>query len=147
MLLAENLQTQKTWNDPQPLAVAPLEGLTGLLWFPSQPVDSRNKPIGFDRLPTDFPKNASGDFDFAAPTAPHYALPSSLHPFIFNAAFCDGSVRCIDSSIDYRVYALSMTPNGKKAKEPSIPPSPLTEDHSTNYRRWIATPLQQSDFE
>jgi prepilin-type N-terminal cleavage/methylation domain-containing protein/prepilin-type processing-associated H-X9-DG protein len=147
LLMAENEQTQKTWNEPQPLTIAPLEGLSGILWFPSQPVDSRNKPIGFDRSPTDFPKTASGDFDFAAPTAPHYALPSSQHPGLFNAAFCDGSVRCIDSTIAYRIYALAMTPNGKEAREPSIPPSPLTEEHSPEYRGWITKPLQPSDFE
>jgi len=152
LLMAENLQTQQTWNEPQPLnsssgIAAPLEGLTGLLWFPTQPTDRHNQPIGFERSWSDFPKTATGDYDFPAPTAPHYALPSSEHPEIFNAAFCDGSVRCISKAIDYRVYALTMTPHGQEAKEPSAPPSPLTKDQVPNYSHWMATPLEATDLQ
>ncbi len=48
------------------------------------------------------------------------ARPSSGHPGVVNVAFCDGHVRCVDATIDYRVYAQLMTPCGDNAAYPGL---------------------------
>lgn len=54
------------------------------------------------------------------------ARPSSSHNGGFNAAFCDASVKLVKTEIDYNVYCLLITPNGKKTVEPgTTTPSPL----------------------
>ena len=44
-------------------------------------------------------------------TAPR---PYSYHTGIFNMAFCDGRVEQINLSINARIYASQMTPNGQR---------------------------------
>jgi hypothetical protein len=46
-----------------------------------------------------------------------WARPSSYHPDIVLAAFCDGRVRKISDTISYGVFQALCTPNGKKAGE------------------------------
>jgi hypothetical protein len=40
--------------------------------------------------------------------------PSSLHPGIVTASFCDGRVRTLNESMDQSVYARLMTPRGSR---------------------------------
>jgi prepilin-type N-terminal cleavage/methylation domain-containing protein len=46
------------------------------------------------------------------------AIPSSLHPGGFSIVMCDGRTDFISESIDYQVYCLLMSSNGKKTKTP-----------------------------
>jgi prepilin-type processing-associated H-X9-DG protein len=43
------------------------------------------------------------------------ARPSSYHPGLLIATFCDGHVRTLDEGIDYRVYQHLMTPDSAAA--------------------------------
>lgn len=45
----------------------------------------------------------------------NFARPSSFHSGVVVAAFCDGSVRSLNETVDYLVYCLLMTPNGRQA--------------------------------
>jgi prepilin-type processing-associated H-X9-DG protein len=51
------------------------------------------------------------------PTAA-FARPSSYHRDGVNMAFCDGKVRFVSDSMDYYVYCLLMSSNGKQVKMP-----------------------------
>jgi hypothetical protein len=42
------------------------------------------------------------------------ARPSSNHPGVVVAVFCDGHSRTLRSEIDYGVYCLLMSPNGRQ---------------------------------
>ena len=46
------------------------------------------------------------------------ARPSSLHPSGFVVVFCDGHTDFLSESMDYQVYCLLMSSNGKKTKTP-----------------------------
>lgn len=48
-------------------------------------------------------------------TTAGWARPSSYHPDIVLAAFCDGRVRKLSDTISYGVFQALCTPNGKKA--------------------------------
>ena len=53
------------------------------------------------------------------------ARPSSNHTGGVNVAFCDGHVRFVRDTMEYRVYCALMTPNGAMAVEPGTTiPSP-----------------------
>jgi prepilin-type processing-associated H-X9-DG protein len=51
-----------------------------------------------------------------------FARPSSFHPGLVNAAFCDGHTRTISQDIDYLVFCLLMTPRGSDAQQPGATP-------------------------
>ncbi len=46
-----------------------------------------------------------------------YARPSSYHPDVVLAAFCDGRVRKLSETISYGVFQALCTPNGKRAAQ------------------------------
>jgi prepilin-type processing-associated H-X9-DG protein len=82
--------------------------------------DMAEHEVGFVWHPQGAPAEGSPgapDFDVAKYQP---ARPSSGHPGVFNAAFCDGHARPIDADIDYRVYAQLMTPRGGKAAYPGL---------------------------
>jgi len=59
-----------------------------------------------------------GDGSLAASDS--QARPSSRHPGGAVAAFVDGNVRFLNDGMEYQVYALLMTSNGRKAKQPGV---------------------------
>ena len=75
-----------------------------------------------------------------------YARPSSGHPGLVVATFCDGSVKTLSNEVEPRVYALLMTPKGAAAKEPFT--GTLTRDPSISptYQTWLNTPLSDDDI-
>jgi prepilin-type N-terminal cleavage/methylation domain-containing protein/prepilin-type processing-associated H-X9-DG protein len=97
---------------------APLEQHSQMLWFTEDP----NTFAGFIGLN----KNLR---EFGSPPAPvtnavvdgniRFARPSSDHPNGFNVLMADGTVRYMQDTIDYRIYAVLMTSNGAKAADPS----------------------------
>jgi prepilin-type N-terminal cleavage/methylation domain-containing protein len=76
-----------------------------------------------------------------------FARPSSEHPEIFIAAFCEGNARELRESIDYRVYQQLMTPDGLKAALPGAPNDPLEKRwQNTGKPRFMVPPLKDSDY-
>ncbi len=56
---------------------------------------------------------------------PAHARPASYHPGLVIATFCDGHTRKISETIDYQVYCLLMSSNGRKTRAPATQtPSP-----------------------
>ncbi len=49
---------------------------------------------------------------------PPHARPASNHPGLVIITFCDGRTQKINETIDYGVYCLMMTSNGRKARTP-----------------------------
>jgi prepilin-type N-terminal cleavage/methylation domain-containing protein/prepilin-type processing-associated H-X9-DG protein len=47
-----------------------------------------------------------------------FARPSSFHSGGVNVAFCDARVKFVSDSIDYYVYCLMMSTNGKRVRQP-----------------------------
>jgi prepilin-type N-terminal cleavage/methylation domain-containing protein/prepilin-type processing-associated H-X9-DG protein len=106
LLMSENLDAMggmagKNWNLSP--GSPPVESMTGLVWFPTA-----SPTVGLNKLGGQGP--AAGDINYGRPSSPHGGG--------FNAAFCDGSTRFLSEDIEYRVYALIMTPAGAKAKDP-----------------------------
>jgi prepilin-type N-terminal cleavage/methylation domain-containing protein/prepilin-type processing-associated H-X9-DG protein len=139
LMLSENLNTisginsSLAWCAPVP---ALHEGLTGIVWF-ALTTGSPSPQVPLNRDADKFPGFGAG--------AINYARPSSDHPQGFQAAFCDGSVRLLNDDIDYRVYALVMTPRGTQSKTPGAT-TLTTAEPSTIYGQWIATPLSDADL-
>jgi prepilin-type processing-associated H-X9-DG protein len=48
--------------------------------------------------------------------------PASYHMFGVNVAMCDGSARFVHSTVDYQVWCLLMTPDGKNCNTPGFAP-------------------------
>ena len=70
--------------------------------------------------------NLNADDPALPATSPNRARPSSEHPGGFNVAMCGGSVRRMNEEMQYKVYALLMTPRGTRAQNPdgnTCPPS------------------------
>ncbi len=59
--------------------------------------------------------------------------PSSRHSGGFSIAFCDGHVSFVSTQISYRVYAQSMTPNGRGARPPGYTNQPTSGGPETNW--------------
>ena len=104
IMIAEN-------SAPLDCRYAETEQEAQVLWFPEDPTTP-----GFVNLNENLRVNRA---DFQAD--PRYGRPSSWHPGGFHVAYCDGSVRFTSDGIDYRLYALLMTSNGKRAEDPANP--------------------------
>jgi prepilin-type N-terminal cleavage/methylation domain-containing protein/prepilin-type processing-associated H-X9-DG protein len=102
IMMSENVNAQR-WT------VAPAEQHSQILWFPEDP----NSFAGFVGLNRDR-KITSTVFD----TNIRYARPASNHPGGFQVAMCDGSVRFMNETTNYRVYAVLMTSWGARANDP-----------------------------
>jgi prepilin-type N-terminal cleavage/methylation domain-containing protein len=74
-----------------------------------------------------------------------FARPSSEHPEIFVAAFCEGNARDIRESIDFRVYQQLMTPDGLKAAYAESPNQHF-ERVLPPAQRFMNPPLNASDY-
>jgi prepilin-type N-terminal cleavage/methylation domain-containing protein len=110
ILIAENVNLQ-SWLQ------APLEQHSQVLWFSDVP----GLPAGFiglnqarDRLPSDVDNNVC------------FGRPSSDHPNGFNILLADNSVHFMQDTVDYAIYAVLMTSNGRKAADPQEPLSVQT---------------------
>jgi prepilin-type processing-associated H-X9-DG protein len=104
LMLSETMNAQ-CW------LVAPLQQHSQMLWFPEDPQTF----AGFIGLNQD-EKATVADVDSDI----RYARPSSGHPNGFNVLMADNSVRFMQDTVDYRIYAVLMTSNGRKAADPNL---------------------------
>ncbi len=65
-------------------------------------------------------ENAGGIDSDTAANAPSYARPSSRHPGVVVASFCDGHSTTLNNEIDYLVYCQLMSPRGKQAQPAGV---------------------------
>jgi len=83
--------------------------------------------------------NSNRDFMLSATglvsTSYTYARPSSNHPGGVNAVFCDGHLKFLSESIDYVVYQLLMTPDGRNARTPRN----ATPNLNAAFYSWLLT--------
>ncbi|MCA9259666.1 MAG: DUF1559 domain-containing protein [Planctomycetales bacterium] len=98
---------------------------------PLQPSSNLFVPIGQD--------DANGNY---ASYGSAYMRPSSQHSTIFIAAFCDGSTRKIDNSIEYRVYQQLMTTDGLNAAVVGNPNTFIEKPTKT----FMTTPLSDGEY-
>lgn len=88
----------------------------GIVWDPTAAaVPGRltlPSPFGLDTYDGAVNNDGINDDFTAAPGT--RSRPSSNHPGIVNAAFCDGRVTSINENIDEAVYARLLTPNGQR---------------------------------
>jgi prepilin-type N-terminal cleavage/methylation domain-containing protein/prepilin-type processing-associated H-X9-DG protein len=112
------------------------EWMEGLLWYPFDPATPAVNSVSINQEVE--PITISSNLK---------ARPSSSHPGGVVAAFCDGSVRFLSNDIEYRVYALTMTPAGTKARETGAAGTLTT--YPTSWLNAAATaliPLNDSDL-
>lgn len=138
LLLAENIDSGN-WG-----AVDRMETDLGMFWWPE--VDTSATP------PTALPpqpkyvdlsiaglNQATGMIDSLQldnPDRQYFGRPSSHHPGGVVATFCDGHVEFLSDEIDYLIYCLLMTPDGRRAIDPAtgrpvhelFRTTPLTDD-------------------
>jgi prepilin-type N-terminal cleavage/methylation domain-containing protein/prepilin-type processing-associated H-X9-DG protein len=106
ILLSETVNAQ-SW------LTAPREQHAEILWFADY-VPGTPPPAGFIGLNQDrraLVANVDAD--------PRYARPASSHPNGFNVLMADNSVKFMQDTIDYGIYAVLMTSNGAKAADPA----------------------------
>jgi hypothetical protein len=95
LLLSENVQAGR-WTDTA-------EADVGMVWrHAPEPCGGINECLDAGDRPSDL----------------RYARPSSHHPGVVVATFCDGHVQSLDEGIDYRVYQHLMTPDSAAAGVP-----------------------------
>lgn len=138
LLLAENIDSGN-WG-----AVDRLETELGMVWWPQ--VDaSTNPPTAvppqpkYAELSIAGQNQATGMIDTLQldhPDRQYFARPSSNHPGGVVATFCDGHVGFLSDEMDYLIYCLLMTPDGRRAIDPAtgqpvhelFRTTPLTDD-------------------
>jgi prepilin-type N-terminal cleavage/methylation domain-containing protein len=104
IMLSENIDATE-WN-PSAAVWSPE---VSLMWSPNlTPNPPLNKKAG-EIAPEDMRNHDKGT---------PYARPSSRHSGGFVMSFCDASVKFVSEEIEYKTYALLMTPNGRNAREP-----------------------------
>lgn len=117
LMLSENLDVQNWCNTSAAPDLDTIEVRTGFIFFPGATPASGDK-----QLPNVDGGTALTDMSGELGRA----RPSSSHPGGFIASFCDTTTRFISGDIDYPVYALLITTNGKKTVAPgTTTPSPL----------------------
>jgi prepilin-type N-terminal cleavage/methylation domain-containing protein/prepilin-type processing-associated H-X9-DG protein len=115
LLLSENIQAG-LWC-----------GLVGAVNLPDDMMESR---IGMIWQPTVQPNDAqkiNGRKDEGGDVAQNFDFvrPSSNHAGGVNAVMADGSTKWLSDEMDYLVYILIMTPNGKQCADPGTKPKVL----------------------
>ncbi|MCY2993514.1 MAG: DUF1559 domain-containing protein [Planctomycetota bacterium] len=105
-LTVDPLRTKSLWS------VSPSEESGQVLWFPDCPGCGTTSP---DFVDLNRDETVSG-----APPATdvRFARPASYHPNGYMLAMADGSVRFVGETLDYRVFAVLMTSDGDKARNP-----------------------------
>jgi hypothetical protein len=110
LLVAETVNLQ-SW------LLAPLQQHSQVLWFPDDPQSGAFIGLNQDRKASpnqvDDPLNDNS-------YEPFYARPSSDHPNGFNILMADNSVHFMQDTVDYRIYAVLLTSNGRKAADPAL---------------------------
>jgi prepilin-type processing-associated H-X9-DG protein len=94
-----------------PSSALDAEAALGCVWWPSNSDQAPFEP------PTDSLR-INGPYD-QVPI--HRARPSSKHPGVVMVAFCDGHSRSIREDIDYGIWCLLQTPNGRACNTPGKP--------------------------
>lgn len=119
MMISENIQAA-FWSGHEPVGAADrfvqpnplMESRLGMVWHPTlQPNDAQKI-------------NGRKDENTEAPN-PDFVRPSSNHSGGVNATMADGSAKFLSDEMDYLVYILIMTPNGKMAADPATKPKAL----------------------
>ncbi|HEV3343453.1 MAG TPA: DUF1559 domain-containing protein [Pirellulales bacterium] len=90
-----------------PSSALDVEAAIGFVWWPSRNKAPFQPPHPSQRI------NGPPD---ALPI--NRARPSSNHSGFVNVAFCDGHTRSISQDIDYGVWCLLMTPDGRHCNDP-----------------------------
>lgn len=136
IMISENSDCGR-WTD----AGAQAESAVGMVWWPD--VDAAGVPtpptltINGVEVPVPLVNRGLAFSDLAVSGEDTYrqrylfARPSSYHPDGVVVTFCDGRVEFISEDIDYVVFCLLMTPDGKRAKradDPSLPLAPIFTD-------------------
>jgi prepilin-type processing-associated H-X9-DG protein len=102
------------------------EAKLGMVWFGTGNIDTRSDPpnhnppddaMRINRLIGMADAGKQGDPALRRERIT-YARPSSYHPGGVNVIFCDGHGRFISQEIDYYVYCLLMSSNGKRVRVP-----------------------------
>ena len=106
-LLASERLDAGSWAYP-PAAALEAEAAQGFVWRPS----ASSRPPFQPPLPS---QRINGPAD---PAPINNARPSSNHPGGAMVLFCDGHTRFITEDIDYGVYCLLMTPDGRECNAP-----------------------------
>ena len=150
ILISENLNATN-WDIPDTIDFEnpnppKVEGQGGnnnfLLWFPDLNADPKQA------LRINEEKDVSPSDVVAA-----HMRPSSNHSSGVNIAFAGENVRFVSDQIEYRVYALLMTPHGKNAKEPGTSPGtpPILTRGAypgvDEYGGWVSSPLNEADIQ
>lgn len=118
LMLSENLDVRNWCNTAPSPDFDTQEVRTGFIFFPGTTPAAGDKQL---------PNVDGGTAMVDSGPELGRARPSSSHPGGFSVAMCDGTVRFVATEIEYGIYALLITPNGKKTVEPgTTTPSPLT---------------------
>ncbi|MBX9792248.1 MAG: DUF1559 domain-containing protein [Pirellulales bacterium] len=144
-MLTENVDCGN-WTDPWEQSV-------GVYWQPGF-VGSTNVPgpsvnqYDFLLVPLKRINENAGGIDSDPNSLPAYGRPSSRHPGLVVATFCDGHSQTIGSEIDYLVYCQLMTSRGKEAQ----PAGARTYQYGSfmkiggNYRAYTNTQLSEGSY-
>lgn len=101
-----------SWLRSSAFALGPdrAEQIYGLVWVYEGNPANANNPSSQRRI------NQGEESDDYTGSGTLFTRPSSKHPGLVIAAFCEGNVQKITDQIEYRVYQQLMTPNGNKAQ-------------------------------
>jgi prepilin-type N-terminal cleavage/methylation domain-containing protein len=119
IMMAENmimLSRIASWSTSPPYQVwyqAPTEQDSQILWWPDCP--ACGGPVSGDFVGLNWDGTSAGSLPG---DSMRYARPASFHAGGFNVAFADESVRFMNESVEYKIYAVLMTSFGERAKNP-----------------------------
>jgi prepilin-type processing-associated H-X9-DG protein len=108
-LLSENVDAGQYTDDS--------EAAIGIVWNGSGSIDVGQSPPHL-KPPVASMAISVGVGEGGPQPAAAFARPSSYHQGGVNMTFCDGKVRFVSDSMDYYVYCLLMSSNGKQVKLP-----------------------------
>lgn len=119
LLFSENVDSSN-WGD-----IHQLEIRLGMLWWPNvEMIGGRPQavpPPTKAGIPVAGINQSPGGVEplhVEDPDRRYFARPSSFHPGGVVAAFCDGHTQFLSDEMDYLVYCLLMTPDGRRAADP-----------------------------
>jgi prepilin-type N-terminal cleavage/methylation domain-containing protein len=129
---------QKGFNGTLPNGTTP-EIFTTMVWWPVR-----------DSTQIDPRWRINGGAPFSGEAADmNYCRPSSNHPGIVVATFCDGRTVSLNETLDYSVYCLLMTSDGRKcnpAGQPFTPTSAMSGPTQAAYNYFRTQVLNSADF-